>query len=276
MGMNKLNTKRRSQVVRCLVEGNSIRGTVRITGVAKKTVSGLLVELGAACLDYQDQTLFNLPCKQIQCDEMWSFCYARPKNLPEHLEYSFDHGDVWTWTALCAETKLMVTWHVGKRTNTDAHNFIADLQRRMAGRIQLSADGFTPYISAIKESFGQDVDFGQLIKLYKPAPNSKTGFNQYQVTGIKRRAVTGYPLKSKISTAYVERNNLTMRMGMRRFMRSTNAFSKKIENLRCAVALHFMYYNFVRVHQTLKTMPAVKAGVCKNVWTIDDMVSLLG
>lgn len=274
--MNKLNTKQRTQVVASLVEGNSIRATVRMTGIAKNTVTKLLVDLGNACAKYQDETLRNLPCKRIQCDEIWSFCYAKEKNVPDELKGKLGFGDVWTWTALCADTKLVPSWMVGERSGAFAAKFMDDLASRLAHRVQLTTDGHRPYLEAIEGAFGSEIDYARLIKLYNnPPTGNQTRYSPGECCGVKKGKITGSPDPKHVSTSYVERQNLTMRMQMRRFTRLMNAFSKKVDNLKHAVSLHFMNYNFARVHQTLRVTPAMQAGVSDHVWSLEEIVGLL-
>ncbi len=272
--MNKLNSKRRAQIISALVEGNSIRATGRMTGSTKDTVSKLLVDVGEVCANYQDEVMRNLPCRRLQADEIWSFCYAKQKNVsPEH-QGVFGYGDVWTWTAIDAETKLVPCWHVGRRDGLAAYEFITDLASRLAHRVQLTTDGHRPYLEAVESAFGSEIDYAMLVKIYGK-PQEEVRYSPAQILNIQTVAVTGDPDPKHVSTSYVERQNLTMRMGMRRFTRLTNAFSKKLENLSHAVALHFMHYNFVRVHQTLRCTPAMAAGITKKLWSIDDIVNLL-
>lgn len=275
IGMNRLSKEQRARVVAALVEGNSIRSTVRMTGVAKGTVLKLLADLGAACSEYQRQTLVNLHCKRIQCDEIWSFCYAKEKNVPERMKGQPGVGDVWTWTAMDADSKLMISWLVGERDAGYAAEFINDLATRLATRVQLTTDGLKVYLEAVEGAFGADVDFAQLVKLFGEAPEQQKRYSPPQCTGCQKHRIEGYPDPHHVSTSFVERQNLTMRMSMRRFTRLTNAFSKKMENLEAAVALHFMWYNFGRIHQTLRVTPAMQAGISDHVWTIEEIVSLL-
>jgi IS1 family transposase len=280
VNMNRLSTERRAAIVGCLVEGNSIRSTVRITGAAKNTVTRLLVDLGAACAEYQDQTLRNLPCRTIECDEIWAFCYAKQKNVPEQFKGTPGYGDVWTWTALCADTKLVPSWLVGERTIEDAITFAHDLRGRLAQqRVQITTDGLAAYREAISDAFQDGVDFARLHKVYGVDPRLRGAERRYSpavCTGTRKTVITGDPDPGEISTSYVERQNLTMRMGMRRFTRLTNGFSKKVENLAHAVSLHYMHYNFGRVHQTLRCTPAQAAGVTDRRWTLRDIAALLG
>lgn len=275
--MNKLSLAKRTQIVACLVEGNSIRATCRMTGAAKGTVLKLLADLGYACWTYQDQTLRDLPCKRVQCDEIWSFCYAKQKNVETAKAAPEDAGDVWTWTAICADTKLVPSFMVGPRDSDMARAFMFDLASRMAGRIQLTTDGHGAYPHAVEDAFGSDgVDYAQLVKMYGAPQESETRYSPATCTGCRRENKLGDPDRAHISTSYVERQNLTMRMSMRRFTRLTNAFSKKVENLGHAVALHFMHYNFCRIHKTLRVTPAMEAGVSDHVWSIEELVGLLG
>ncbi len=277
--MNKLSLEKRAQVIRTLVEGNSIRATCRITGAAKGTVTRLFVSVGVACTKYQDIHLRNLLSTNIQCDELWSFCYAKQKNVPEDKQGRFGYGDVWTWIAIDADTKLVPSWLVGLRDAGYAFEFLRDLRGRLARRVQLTTDGHRVYFNAVEDVFGSDIDYAMLVKLYGKEIDSETRYSPAKCIGTNSRVVTGKPDTSKISTSFVERQNLTMRMSMRRFTRLTNAFSKKVENLEHTVALHFMYYNFARPHKTLSnpypTTPAMAAGVSNHVWTIEEIVRLV-
>ncbi len=276
--MNKLSTEKRAQVIGCLVEGMSIRATVRITGAAKNTVTKLLVDLGQACSEYQDRVLRDLPCKNIQCDEIWSFVYAKDKNLPEEQRGVDGVGSVWTWVAIDADTKLVPSWLVGQRDTDDAIMFLSDVSNRLRNRVQLSTDGHAAYLTAVEAVFGCDIDYAIIQKLYGTAGDERR-YSPVECIGIEKRTIQGDPDDAKISTSYVERQNLTMRMGMRRFTRLTNGFSKKAENLAAAVSLHFMHYNFARPHKTLSTKypttPAMAAGVTDHVWTLAEIVKLL-
>ncbi len=272
--MNRLSTEKRAQIVGCLVEGNSIRSTVRMTGAAKNTITKLLIDLGEACAGYQDRTLRDLPCKTIQVDEIWAYCYSKQKNIPEEHRDEFGFGDVWTWTAICADTKLVPSWLVGERTMEDAWCFMADLHNRLPNRIQLTSDGHSGYPNAVGLTFGKDIDFAQLIKMYAAERSGQARYSPAAYTGSRVRVDRGDPDPAKISTSYVERQNLTMRMGMRRFTRLTNGFSKKVENLAHAVSLHYMYYNFGRRHQTLECTPAMAAGVADHKWSLQEIAGL--
>jgi IS1 family transposase len=282
--VNRLSTDQRARIVGCLVEGMSIRATVRVTGAAKNTVVKLLVDLGRACAEYQDAALVDLPCTRIECDEIWSFCYSKAKNVPAEHAGEFGYGDVWTWTAICADTKLVPSWLVGERNGEDAEAFVRDLASRLTRRVQLTTDGHKPYLAAVEAAFGADIDYAMLHKIYGAATGTgdERRYSPAVCTGIDIRPVTGNPDLAKASTSYVERQNLTMRMGMRRFTRLTNGFSKKVENLAHAVSLHYMHYNFARPHKTLTkarngypTTPAMAAGVADHVWTLTEIAALL-
>jgi IS1 family transposase len=273
--MNTLTQQKRCQVISALVEGNSIRATVRMTGVSKNTIAKLLVELGAACSRYLDKALVNLKCKKIQCDEIWSFCYAKEKNVPEDLRGTFGYGDVWTWTAMDADSKLIVSWLVAGRDAGSAYGFMQDLAKRLANRVQLTTDGHRSYLMAVEDSFGSAIDYAMLVKLYGSDSGHDTKYSPAECIGCREVIVSGNPDPKHISTSYIERQNLTMRMQMRRFTRLTNGFSKKIENHIASIAIHYMHYNFCRVHQTLRVTPAMESGVADHVWTISEMVSIL-
>ena len=278
VNMNRLSTEKRAQIIGCLVEGNSIRATVRMTGAAKNTITKLLVDLGEACAEYQDGVFIDLPCKVVEADEIWSYCYAKAKNVPEEFKGTPGYGDVWTFTAICADTKLVPSWLVGERTAYDADFFLRDLAGRMAGRIQLSTDGHRMYESTVGSAFGNNVDWAQIQKTY-PAEDHRGKYSPAVCTGTKRIPLKGNPDPDRISTSYVERQNLTMRMGMRRFTRLTNGFSRKVENLAHAVSLHFMHYNFARPHSAVKDKyprtPAMAAGVADHIWSLEEIAALL-
>jgi IS1 family transposase len=275
VSMNRLTAEKRKQVVASLVEGNSIRATVRMTGVAKNTVVKLLLDLGTVCSVYQDRVMRDLPCERIQCDEIWAFCYAKQKNVPADKQGQFGYGDVWTWVAMDADTKLVPTYRIGSRDLRDASLFIADLASRLKHRVQLTTDGHHAYLLAVKDAFRGEIDYAQLIKLYGKDPDAERRYSPAVCIGINGRTISGEPDADHISTSFVERQNLTMRMSMRRFTRLTNAFSKKVENLAAAVSLHFFFYNFCRVHKTLGTTPAVAAGVADHVWKLNELIGLL-
>jgi len=275
--MNKLTIEKRSQVVGCLVEGMGIRATVRITGVAKNTVAKLLVDLGTACREYQDRVLVNLSCKKIQCDEIWSFCYAKEKNVPQDHKGEWGYGDVYTWTAIDADTKLIPAFLVGRRDAEYARVFMLDLASRLKNRVQLTTDGHKAYLMAVDEAFATDIDYAMLIKTYGSPESTKDQrrYSPAECTGMDKLPVCGNPDNKEISTSYVERQNLTMRMSMRRFTRLTNAFSKKITSHEAAVSLYFMHYNFCRIHQTLRVTPAMEAGIADHVWTLEEIAKLI-
>lgn len=280
MGVNKLSLDRRTKVIAALVEGNSILATCRMTDTAKWTVIRLLASVGTAYAEYQNEHLRNLPCHLVQCDEVWSFCYAKQKNVPEDKQGRLGYGDVWTWTAIDADTKLVPIWLVGLRDAGYAFRFMRDLQARLTNRVQLTTDGHKVYLNAVEDVFGSDIDYAMLVKLYGQEPERETHYSPAKCITAEPRVITGYPDSSKISTSFAERQNLTMRMSMRRFTRLTNAFSKKVENLEHAVALHFMYYNFARIHKTLTpknsigVAPAMAAGVSDYILTIEEIVKL--
>lgn len=272
--MNKLSREKQGQIISCLVEGNSLRSITRICDVSINTVTKLLVELGSACADYQDRTLRNLKCKRIQCDEIWSFCYAKAKNVPVDKRGKFGFGDIWTWVAIDADTKLVASFMVGNRDLRTARIFVDDLRSRLANRIQLTTDGLRVYLDAVEGAFGSDVDYGVLVKLYE-STQEETRYSPAVCVSAEAKVIQGKPDPSHISTSYVERQNLTMRMQMRRFTRLTNGFSKKVENHAYHVALHYMHYNFCRIHKTLRVTPAMEAGISDHVWTIQEVVALL-
>jgi IS1 family transposase len=274
VSMNSLSTEKRVQVVASLVEGNSIRATVRMTGVAKNTVVKLLVDLGEACAEYQDKAFQNLTCKRLQCDEIWSFVGAKAKNVPAERKNEFGIGDVWTWVAIDADTKLVPCWHVGRRDGLAAYEFINDLAGRLANRVQLTTDGHKPYLEAVEAAFGSEIDYAMLVKIYGK-PQEEIRYSPAECVGCETKWVAGNPSKAHISTSFVERQNLTMRMSMRRFTRLTNGFSKKVENHMHAIALHYMYYNFCRMHKSLRCTPAMAAGVTNRLWEIADIINLL-
>ncbi|MDE3097836.1 MAG: DDE-type integrase/transposase/recombinase [Verrucomicrobiota bacterium] len=274
--MNKLSKEEQVRVVACLVEGNSLRATVRMTGIHRTTIQKLLVELGAACSAYQDKVFRNLKCKRVQCDEIWSFVYAKDKNVPEEMRKQPGVGSVWTWVALDPDTKLVPCWFVSSRDAGAAYHFMHDLAGRLANRVQLTTDGHKPYLTAVEDAFGSEIDYATLQKIYGVAPEQgEVRYSPAQCMGARRAVVLGNPDFRHVSTSHTERQNLTMRMQMRRFTRLTNAFSKKIENHEAAVALHYMHYNFARVHQTLRVTPAMEAGIADHVWGLEEIVNLL-
>ncbi len=273
--MNKLDPKTRAQIIALLCEGMAIRAITRITGTSKNTVAKLLSDVGQACAAYHDQHVRNLKSKRIQMDEIWSFVYAKNDNVKRAKNAPEDAGDAWTWTAIDADSKLLVSWLVGQRNTDSALRFVDDLKSRLANRVQLTSDGHRPYLTAVDTVFGTDVDYAMLHKIYGASPQGEKRYSPAICIGSQKRRVTGKPDPKHVSTSFAERANLTMRMHMRRFTRLTNAFSKKIENHVAAVALHTMFYNFVRVHQTLKVTPAMAAGVTDRLWEISDLVKVL-
>ncbi|MBI4285057.1 MAG: IS1 family transposase [Chloroflexi bacterium] len=277
--MNKLSIDRQAQIIKVLCEGNSIRSTARITNTAVNTVVKLLKDVGAACLEYQDKTMHNLSCKKLQIDEIWSFCYAKKDHLPESKQGKFGYGDVWTFTAIDAETKLVPSWLVGLRDADYASVFVSDLKERLANRVQITTDGHKMYLEAVEDAFGAEVDYAMLVKLYGQEPEAEKRYSPAECIATEKHIIQGNPDNKAISTSYVERQNLTMRMGMRRFTRLTNAFSKKLENHIYALALYFMHYNFARPHKTLANpyprTPAMVAGISNHIWTVEEIVSLV-
>lgn len=274
-GMRKLPSEKRAQILGLMVEGMSIRGIARVTGASKNTVVKFLRDAGEACARYQDEHLRGLACKRIQVDEIWSFVYAKQKNVETAKAAPEMAGDIWTWTAICADTKLAVSWLLGDRDGATAKLFMADLASRLANRVQLTSDGHKAYLDAVEEAFGADVDYAMLVKLYGDAPEAQKRYSPAECVGCRPNAITGQPDPDHISTSYAERLNLTMRMSMRRFTRLTNAFSKDALNHAHSVAIHFMYYNFVRIHQSLRVTPAQAAGVTDRLWELSDMVAMI-
>jgi IS1 family transposase len=274
--MNKLDHAERARILHLLCEGNSIRATTRLTGASKKAVSKLLVDAGQAAAWYQDRVFHNLTCRRIQVDEIWAFVYAKQKNVSTAKAAPDGAGDVWTWTAIDAETKLIPSWFVGGRDAECASWFMNDLASRLANRVQLTSDGHKAYLEAVEGAFGADVDYAMLVKLYGASPDSAKGrYSPADCTGAIKTPIEGQPDPKHISTSYSERSNLTVRMHTRRFTRLTNAFSKKLENHAHSVALFAMYYNFVRIHRTLRATPAMAANVTNRLWEIGDIVNVL-
>lgn len=261
-------------MIRCLVDGCSMRATARIADVARNTIDKLLVELGAACSKFQDTTLRDLSCKRIQVDEIWAFCYKQ-KQVTAEIAAERIAGDIWTWAAIDADTKLVPCWTLGKRDGETADAFVSDMASRLADRAQITSDGLAAYMDAIVKAFGEEVDYGKLIKYYGNEPGAERRYSPAICTRCEKREMIGSPDPKHISTSYIERQNLTMRMGIRRFTRLTNAVSKKVENHAAAVSLHMVYYNFGRKHMTLGTSPAVAAGVTDHVWSVEEIVALL-
>lgn len=277
VSMNRLTTGKRAQILGMMVEGNSIRAISRMTGASKNTIVKLLADAGRAFAAYQDAALRDLKCQRVQVDEIWAFVYAKQKNVPESMKGRGDVGDVWTWTALDADSKLIVSWLVADRSAESAREFMNDVASRLVRRVQLTSDGLASYPPVIEAAFKGKVDYAQLVKVYGPeGTTGGTGrYSPPRCVGAKSEVVSGSPDPKHIATSYVERQNLTMRMSMRRFTRLTNASSKKFENHAHSVAIHFMHYNFVRIHQTLNVTPAMAAGVTEKLWELSDMVRVL-
>jgi IS1 family transposase len=274
-GMNKLPRDKRIRILSLLVEGNSMRATGRIADVALNTVTKLFIDTAKVCFEYQDRAFRELPCKRLQLDEIWSFVYSKQKNVPEGKEG--EAGDVWTWVALDADTKLVPSWMIGDRSGATARLFVSDLASRLANRVQITTDGHRAYLQAIEEAFGADVDYAMLDKVYAASKDqsSERRYSPATCVGAHQKAITGKPDMAHVSTSFVERQNLTMRMSIRRFTRLTNAFSKKIENHAHSLSLHYMHYNFCRIHKTLRVSPAMAAGVTDRLWSIADIVDLV-
>ena len=276
--MNKLSNSKRAQILNMLVEGMSMRATSRVAEVSINTVTKLMVEAGEACAAYHDETVRNVTASKVQCDEIWAFCYAKDKNVATAKAAPRGAGDVWTWTAIESASKLILSYAVGDRSGQTANEFMDDLSGRLANRVQLTTDGHKAYLEAVEGAFGADVDFAQLVKLYGDSTGQKGHEKKYspaECTGTKKRAVEGSPDAAHVSTSYVERQNLTMRMGMRRFTRLTNGFSKKLENHLLMLSLYFVHYNFVRIHKTLKCTPAMAAGVSDTLRDMEWIVGLI-
>lgn len=277
--MNRLSLERRAQILGMLTEGNSLRATARLARVSINTVTKLMVDVGAAASAYMNETLVNLPCRRIECDEIWSFVYSKAKNVPPGHQGEWGYGDVWTWTAIDADTKLVPTFMLGGRSTEDAYRFMTDLAGRLRNRVQLTTDGHQPYLMAVDGAFGSDIDYAMLQKIYGTPQEAEKRYSPAVCLGVDVRVVQGDPDPAHTSTSYVERQNLTMRMGIRRFTRLTNAFSKKIENHAAAVALHFQHYNFARPHKSLKNpyprTPAMAASVANHIWTLGEIAGLL-
>ncbi len=274
--MNKLKTAKCIQVVAALVEGVSVNATCRMTGVSKGAILGLLEDLGCACADFHNRMVRNVKVRRVQCDEIWAFVYAKQKNVTEE-QMKKGAGDCWTWTAIDADTKLIISYALGDRGINTARFFIDDLASRVSNRFQLTTDGHRVYVDAVEDSFGSEIDYAMLVKVYGAAGDNSTESRYSPATCIDCRTakITGNPDPKHISTSYVERQNLTMRMGIRRFTRLTNGFSKKVENHGHAVALHFMHYNFCRVHMSLRVTPAMEAGLTDHVWSLQELCGLM-
>jgi IS1 family transposase len=273
--MNKLPRQKRVEIISQLCEGMSLRAVTRTTGISINTVTALLITAGKACTDYQERRLRRLSCKRVQVDEIWAFNYCKQRSVATAKGAPDQAGDIWTWTAIDADTKLAITWLIGSRDADAAQRFTRDLASRLAARVQLTSDGYGSYLMAVWGAFGREVDYAQLVKKYGPAPEPAGRYSPAQCVGAEKRRFIGAPDQDYISTSFIERQNLTMRMHMRRFTRLTNAFSKKAANHAYAVALHFMYYNFCRIHATLRMTPAMRAGVTETLWDVVDLVRMI-
>jgi IS1 family transposase/lambda repressor-like predicted transcriptional regulator len=274
--MNRLPLERRAQILSMIAEGNSLRAVSRMADVSFNTVSKLLLDVADACEKYQDVTLRDLKCKRIQCDEIWAFVYAKAKNVPEEMRGTWGVGDVWTWTAMDPDTKLVPSWAIGRRDAFTGHAFMRDLASRLANKVQLTTDGHKIYLEAVEGAFGNDIDYAMLVKTYEgdSGKGPETRYSPAHCTGTREIRITGDPDPEHISTSHIERQNLTMRMSMRRFTRLTNGFSKKVENHKAAVAFYMMWYNFARIHLSLRVTPAMEAGVADHVWSAKEIATL--
>lgn len=272
---NVLSTPKRVAIVKALIEGMSVRATARMVDVSKDTVSKLNLELGEACIRYMDETLRDLPCKRLQVDEVWAFCYAKSKNVPAAKKGVFGFGDLWAFTGICAETKLIPTFLVGSRDAGCATEFMGDLASRLSNRVQLTTDGHKMYLSAVEDAFQGAIDYAMLVKVYGATPEGDHRYSPAECLGTQKNAITGCPDKKHVSTSFVERHNLTLRMSIRRYTRLTNAHSKKLENHTAALGLFLCFYNFCRIHQTIRVTPCMAAGVTSRVWSVEDLLALL-
>ena len=275
MGMNKLSAEARAQILHLLCEGSSIRAVTRITGASKNTVIKLMIDAGKACGAYHDQHVRNLSTRRVQVDESWSFTYAKQKNVAKAKRQDMAYGDTWTWTAIDADSKLLISWLVGGRDSDFAMGLMDDLRQRLANRVQLTSDGHRAYLEAVEGAFGADIDYAMLVKIYGNPPEAEKRYSPAECIGARKTRIEGNPDPRHVSTSYAERQNLTIRMHNRRFTRLTNAFSKKIENHAHSVALMMTYYNFVRIHKTLRVTPAMEAGVTDRLWEVADIVALV-
>ncbi|MBS0193176.1 MAG: IS1 family transposase [Proteobacteria bacterium] len=269
--MNRTPLARRTQIIGCLVEGNSIRSTERMTNTHRDTIMRLLVQVGDGCAKLMDEQMRDLSCRRVQVDEIWSYVQKKQAQMTRKDDRS-RVGDQWTFVAIDAETKLVPAYRVGKRNRANAVAFMADLSDRLANRVQLSSDALTTYVDAVERAFGADVDYGQAVKFYEAEPIGPGRYSPPKVIRSERTVIAGDPDRAHISTSLIERQNLTMRMSMRRFTRLTNGFSKKIENMRAAVSLHFAHYNFVRLHRSIRMTPAMAAGVTPRLWSLEELV----
>jgi IS1 family transposase len=273
--MNKLTPEKRAQILHLLCEGSSIRAITRIIGISKNTVTKLIEDVGAACAAYHDANVRNVKAKRIQVDEIWSFTYAKQKNVATAKAAPDGAGDTWTWTGIDADSKLIVSWFIGGRDSHTAKLFIDDLASRLANRVQLTSDGLRAYLEAVEGAFGADVDYAQLQKIYGPSPEAEKRYSPAECIGCETRVVEGNPDPQHISTSYIERHNLTMRMHMRRYTRLTNAFSKSLQNHAHSVALFMLYYNFCKLHKAHRLTPAMAAGVTDRLWEVADIVKVV-
>ena len=273
--MNKLKTAKRVQIVSALVEGNFLRATSRMADVSINTVTKLLVDLGTACAQFHDETVRGLRCRRVECDEVWAFCYAKQKNVERAKSAPVGAGDLWTWVAIDSDSKLIPSWLVGTRDAESAYEFMTDLASRLRWRVQLTTDGHKPYLAAVEDAFGADIDYAMLVKIYGSDPEAEKRYSPAKCLGCDVKLITGEPDPKHICTSYIERSNLTLRMGSRRFTRLTNAFSKKVENHAHSVALHYTHYNWCRIHKSLRVTPAIEAGLTEHVWILEELVGLL-
>ena len=274
-GMNKLSAAKRAQVLAMLCEGSSMQSTARVCDVAFNSVVKLLEDAGRACEAFHDATVRNVTSKRVQCDEIWSFVYAKQRNVATAKAAPEGAGDIWTWTALDADSKLIISYQVGGRDGGYAHEFMQDVASRLANRVQLTTDGLRAYLDAVEDAFGSAIDYAMLVKIYGETPHPAGRYSPAECIGAEQRRVEGRPDPAHVSTSYIERQNLTMRMQMRRFTRLTNAFSKKAENHYHMVCLYTVWYNFVKMHKTLRCTPAMAAGLSPTLWTLDDIVKLI-
>jgi IS1 family transposase len=275
-GMNKLSTEQRAKILHLLCEGSSVRAITRLLNVGKNTVLNLMSDAGKVCAAYHDENVRALKTRRVQCDEVWTFVYAKQKNVPHAKSAPHDAGDAWTWTAIDADSKLLISYCVGDRTSQTAIMLMDDLAARLANRVQLTTDGYKAYLEAVEGAFSDNIDYAMLVKMYGPAPEAAKGrYSPAECVGAEKHRITGNPSRKHVSTSYSERSNLTFRMQNRRFTRLTNGFSKKLENHAYSVALFVMFYNFVRLHKTLRVTPAMAAGVTERLWDVKDIVALI-